>query len=140
MAIELSAALRPEYPQMPDCRGEAHGFWFRVDKVLVRTFLRWTGQHRAIWVVVASFALGAMMLTSLPWLARNDASQKVFGRVAVTGFVLAIPAFVALCLFVRCPKCRTRLIWRAISKDSHPNGLGVLLKATECPFCKFASD
>lgn len=102
------------------------------------TFLRWTGQHQAIGGVVALFMLGGLMLSSLPWMAQSDVGHKLFGRVAVTGFALAVPSFVGLCLFVRCPKCRTRLIWNAISKDAHPNGLRALLQATKCPFCQFA--
>jgi hypothetical protein len=83
--------------------------------------------------------LGGLMLSSLPWIAQSDdVDRNLFRRVALTGFALALPSFVGLCLFVRCPKCRTRLIWLAISKDAHPNGLSALLKATKCPFCQFA--
>ena len=37
-------------------------------------------------------------------MAQNDVGQKLFGKVVVAGFALAIPSFVGLCLFVRCPK------------------------------------
>jgi hypothetical protein len=78
------------------------------------------------------------MLISLPWMAQTDNGQRFFGRVAVTGFALAIPSFVGLCMFVRCPKFRTRLIWHAVNKTAHPHGLGALLNSLKCGFCGFA--
>jgi hypothetical protein len=60
----------------------------------------------------------------LEWI---DLNRPIGPWVLIVGFGLAIPAFVGLSVFVRCPHCRARVIWHAVSKDSHPHGVNGLL-------------
>jgi hypothetical protein len=87
-------------------------------------------------VTFALFMLGSMMVFAVAsgWV---DLMRWVGPWVLVTGFAFAIPAFVGLCVFVRCPRCRVRLIWHAVSKDAHPRGIAGILLAPKCPFCGF---
>ncbi len=59
--------------------------------------------------------------------------------VLLSGFALAIPAFVGLCAFVRCPRCGARVIWQAVSRDAHPPGTSGLLAAPQCPRCGYSA-
>jgi hypothetical protein len=103
---------------------------------LASTFLRWTGHQRAIALAFALLMLGSMMLLAVA-SGRVDIRRPVGPWVLLTGFALAIPAFVGLCVFVRCPRCRVRLIWYAISKTAHPHGIKDILLASKCPVCGF---
>lgn len=100
-------------------------------------FLKWTGHHRAIGLVFALFMLGCLMVlaVSADWMDLLDDSLGPW--VLLTGFALAIPAFIALCAFVRCPRCRARVIWHAVRKNAHPHGVNGILLATKCPFCGY---
>jgi hypothetical protein len=98
--------------------------------------LRWTGHHRTIAVVFALFMVGSLMVSG-PLLWIHSASDRTLLIDLCGGLALAIPTFTWLCVFVRCPRCRTRLIWHAVSKDDHPRGLNAMLLATKCPFCGF---
>ena len=72
----------------------------------------------------------------LEWV---DLNRPIGPWVLIIGFALAIPTFVGLCVFVRCPRCHARVIWHAVSKDSHPRGTNGLLIATKCPSCGFSA-
>jgi len=72
----------------------------------------------------------------LEWV---DLNRPIGPSVLIIGFALAIPAFVGLCVFVRCPLCRARIIWHAVSRDSHPRGTNGLLIAAKCPSCGFSA-
>jgi hypothetical protein len=108
----------------------------------VGKFLGWTGHQKAIGFGYALFMLGCMIVffairgwsTTLGPLTLMDRVRTVAALIGVAFF---ISSFIGLCVFVRCPRCRTRLVWHAVSKDAHPRGLNALLLATRCPFCGF---
>src|SRR5262249_46379140 len=100
-------------------------------------FLKWTGRQRAIGVTFALFMLGCLMVLAVEPLEWVDVTQPAGPRLLFTRFATAIPTFVSLCVFVRCPHCRVRLVWHAVSKDAHPRGIAGLLQAATCPFCGF---
>src|SRR5207247_1966532 len=99
--------------------------------------LKWTGHHRVVGVVSALFLLGCLIVLSVEPFEWVDPMRPIGPWAFLTGFALAIPALIGLCVFVRCPRCRVRLVWHAVSKDAHPRGLNGLLLATKCPFCGF---
>jgi hypothetical protein len=89
----------------------------------------------AIGFVFSLSMLGCLMVLMVrPFrLIDNPIAMGIY----VAGFVLAIPSFVGLCAFVRCPRCRVRLFWHAVSKEVHPGGLNGMLLWTHCPFCGY---
>jgi DNA-directed RNA polymerase subunit RPC12/RpoP len=101
-------------------------------------FLKWTGHQVGVGVAFGVCMIGCLMVLSvepLEWIALD---RPLRPWVLLTGFGLAIPAFVGLCAFVRCPRCRARVIWHAFSRDSHPHGTSGLLAAARCPHCGFS--
>jgi dipeptide/tripeptide permease len=100
------------------------------------TFLRWTGHQRAIAVGAIILVAGGIMVyaASSRWL---DATRPLTPFIFVAGHVLWLGAFVSLSAFVRCPRCRVRIVWQALSKAPHPHGLTTLWFAGACPFCGF---
>jgi len=103
----------------------------------VGNFLKWTGHRSVIGVGNALLLLGCLLVLAVEPFEWIDLRRPAGPWVLFTGFAVAIPAFIGLCVFVRCPRCRTRVIWHAVSKDAHPRGLNGLLLATKCPFCGF---
>ena len=111
--------------------------WRPADTEFVSHFLRWTGHHRAIGATFAVFILGSLLVLAVEPLEWIDVQRPIAPWLLLTGFAVAIPAFIGVCVCVRCPQCRARLIWHAVSKDAHPRGLNGILLATKCPFCGF---
>ena len=109
----------------------------RVLSARSSNFLKWTGHHRAISVAFAMFMLGCLMVLAVEPLEWVDIMRPVGPWVLLTGFALAVPAFVGLCVFIRCPQCRVPLMWHAVSKHAHPLGIKGILLAPKCPFCGF---
>jgi hypothetical protein len=107
------------------------------ESTVMSNYLRWTGHHRAIAVTFALLMLGCLMVLAVEPFGWVDIMRPVGSWALLTGFALAIPAFVGLCVFVRCPRCRVRLIWHAVSKNSHPRGINNIMLAPKCPFCGF---
>ena len=108
--------------------------------VSVRTYLRWTGQHRTISAAFGLFLLSAWMGMAVSPLEWIDLDHPMGPVILLSGLALTGLSFVGLCVFVRCPRCRARLLWHAVSKDAHPHGLNGLLLATKCPFCSFPEE
>jgi len=102
-------------------------------------FLKWTGHQVAIGVVFGVCMVGCLMVLSVERLEWIDLNRPVGPWALLSGFALAIPAFVGLCAFVRCPRRRARVIWQAVSRDAHPNGTSGLLAAPQCPRCGFSA-
>jgi len=102
-------------------------------------FLKWTGHQTAIAAVFALCMLGCLMVLSVEPLEWVDLNRPLGPWILLSGFGLAIPAFIGLWLFVRCPRCRARIVWHAVSRDAHPRGTNGLLMATQCPICRFSA-
>jgi hypothetical protein len=98
-------------------------------------FLKWTGHQPAIAVVFGLSLLGFAMTLAvdLEWI---DTFHPLGPWVSLTGLALTLGGFFGFCAFVRCPRCQTRVFWNAVSKQSHPNGIHGLLRATECTICR----
>jgi hypothetical protein len=103
------------------------------------TFLRWTGNQVATATGFAAMMMGNLMVLAVEPFEWIDPQRGVGVWVLLGGFAIAIPAFVGLCLFARCPRCRARVIWHAVSKREHPRGVNGLLLSPECPFCGFTA-
>ena len=71
-------------------------------------FIAATGQEVLVYVLLASFIGGA----ALSWIWREHAENCALCFAG--GLIIALLSFVLLCVVVRCPRCRTRLFWRAV--------------------------
>jgi len=58
--------------------------------------------------------------------------------VPIVGVALAAPAFTALCLLVRCQRCRYRLFWYAVSKRRQSDSIEWFRTAHQCPKCGYS--
>ncbi len=65
------------------------------------------------------------------WLGKDLAQLTL----PLTGVAIAVPAFVALCVFARCENCGYKLFWHAVSKRPHTDSTGWFFAARECPVC-----
>ena len=97
-----------------------------------KPFLAATGQMPFVYGVMALTIIGALSL----WLVQR---QPLRGTVVfwelISGVALTIVPFFAACFFVRCPNCKTRLVWHGATKRRVKFWLGELLLMTECPIC-----
>lgn len=101
------------------------------------TFLRWTGKQRWIVPVFLLGVIGNVLVLAVEPFEWIDPAQPASIWVLLAGFAIAIPAYAGLCAFVRCPRCRMRIIWMAVSKAPHPIGLNTLWWAPQCPCCAY---
>jgi hypothetical protein len=96
------------------------------------TWLAWTGQS---WRV-AAFS-GCLVGGTILLLAGSDGSIG-FGFVLL-GLVLWLSGVVGLLAFVRCSKCKARVIWKhAYNRESDPRFRG-LFTWTSCPLCGYSA-
>ena len=83
----------------------------------------------------------AGILATVPFWGRGLVSEGLvsedvaFGYAPMAGVLLGIPSFSLLCRMVKCRRCRHRLFWHAIAKQSHPQGLRWFFSARICPNC-----
>jgi len=110
-----------------------------TETVTSGSFLRWTGHQAVITSVFGLGMVGCLMVLSVEPLEWIDLNRPIAPWVLLSGFTLAIPALAGLCLFLRCPQCRERVVWNAVSKGSHPGGMNALLASAQCPSCGFSS-
>ena len=55
------------------------------------------------------------------------------------GFSVAAIGFLAGSLFVKCPKCGAKLLWKAVSEAPASRWLHWLLTLSQCPVCNYDS-
>lgn len=99
------------------------------------SFLARTGQ---LWKLHTGFglvALGLALMLATQAAGHATPDQVVAGVVVGVGSGLA--GVILLFGFVRCPKCRERLLWTAASTGSTDRWLLSLLRQQACPACGF---
>ena len=58
--------------------------------------------------------------------------------LVLTATLVAVASFVVLCTSIRCPRCRSKLFWRAARREPSSSWLPWLLNLKACPDCGFA--
>ena len=103
-----------------------------------KSFLKSNGQ---LWKVWLSITLAVFALVCVLVVLGGDAGDNPGGSmlIVVIGLVLAVGGFIWACISVRCPACKARLLWMAVSKQSHKTWLISLITQNECPSCGAAS-
>jgi hypothetical protein len=79
--------------------------------------------------------LGGILAAAPAWGPFFLSDNVAFVTAPVIGVAIAAPAFVALCLLVRCLRCRSRLFWYAVTKRRHNDSIEWFLTAHQCPQC-----
>ena len=79
----------------------------------------------------------ALVFLALKGMAGGNADVSAF--LILFGLGLALFGFVFGVLNVKCPKCKTRLLWKAIREKSSQNWFFWLMSLESCPICKNGS-
>ena len=90
---------------------------------------------------VSKFLVGIGLLitigVSLVWMflyaELTDYFVFMFLSTVVAAFVVAL----WLCLAIRCPRCKARIVWIAVHEHATGKWLSWLLTLTTCPRCNF---
>jgi len=86
--------------------------------------------------MLAILVIGGILAAAPAWGPFFLSDDAAFFTAPILGVAVAVPAFAALCLLVRCRYCRYRLFWHAVSKRSHRDSVEWFLRTRECPHCR----
>lgn len=79
-------------------------------------------------------AIGLGLVTlSLKGVAGENLNLSIL--LVLFGLGLALSGFVLGVLTVECPKCKARLLWKAVKEQSSQNWFGWLMRLDRCPVC-----
>ena len=95
---------------------------------------------KQMWKLKLTFLLaivGGLALFYGIYMINKDGKPDVVVPFMLGGIVLALGSLVFGSLSVRCPKCKTRWLWEAISKKSSNNWLAWLMAQPVCPSCNY---
>ena len=96
--------------------------------------IRRTGQGRRAAVALCGLIIGAALsVFGSAFLHPQNSTAGLFADVG--GVVLALGGFFFGCRSIRCPSCRARWVWDAVSRHAASQWLHALLSATVCPVC-----
>src|SRR5438093_10527118 len=83
-----------------------------------KSYIGRSGQSWKFWLGFVLLLIGFVLLMS--GFTPSMRSAPTLGAVVIlTGLGLSAVSFVWTCLSVKCRKCRTRLVWRAMKDQSH---------------------
>ena len=101
--------------------------------MLEKSYLRSSGQLWKLWLGLTLAVLGwiSIPLELAGYMGPGDAGSLLI----VAGVSVAVCGFVWASISIRCPKCKARLLWRAVRKQSHKTWLVSLVTDSECPNC-----
>lgn len=57
--------------------------------------------------------------------------------LALAGMSIGLASFLLALLFIRCPRCGSRWLWKAVSQQEHSQWLSTLLSNSTCPSCAY---
>jgi len=98
------------------------------------SYVKKSGQMWKVYILVGFPVLGMLFvllaLTSLPPSKANSAPL-----LAVAGIALGLVGSIFACISLRCPKCGTRLLWKALRERSSQSWLHWVMLSKSCPVC-----
>jgi len=102
------------------------------------SFLRHSGQF---WKLKLSFfgilLSGVVMFAGKYFIVDPNAEIRTRGGMLLLGgTALSLGCFIFAVVAIRCPYCRNRLFWEAVSKKDRKDWLPWLLSQDSCPNCK----
>jgi hypothetical protein len=104
---------------------------------MISPFVRKTGQTWKVvfgWTVIAA-GLAIIYGCLNGWFGSQ--SSETFALVVLCANLANVGAFVWMVQSIRCPRCRLRLFWHALSSKEHPSGLRWFSSFEECPSCRY---
>jgi DNA-directed RNA polymerase subunit RPC12/RpoP len=82
-------------------------------------------------------ALGVMFLGAAVWIASIVATAYITGWMGNIGALLCVIALAALGYDVRCPRCKTKIIFHSMGTQPPMSWLGTALRQPGCPTCGY---
>ena len=99
------------------------------------SYLKSSGQFWKIYLFfVLQLVAFALVMTAVS--VGHGQSAEQMALLLFTGLTLGFGSFVWTCFAVKCPKCKTRLFWKAVSGQSSQNWLIRLFALNNCPVCQ----
>jgi hypothetical protein len=86
-------------------------------------------------LLISVLMIGGILALAPLWGTLFLPEDAAYATVPITGVAVALPAFAALCLAIRCRGCGYRLFWHAVRKRTYNNSIEWFLTANECPQC-----
>src|SRR5438128_11906919 len=99
-----------------------------------QSYLRATGQLWKVGLFMLAPICGLLLIAVSLVMITQRTQLAVFCLLA--GIALAMAGLVWGCLAIRCPRCQTHLLWKALNGQAHENWLLWLLSFSACPYCE----
>jgi hypothetical protein len=100
------------------------------------SFARKTGQHRRLHAAQAVLLVGGLSIFA-GW-GTMDHPHGI--TLTLVGTVVAATGFIAMCLAVRCPRCRTAVVWHTFNTRAASEAQAAAAFQTTCPKCGYAPE
>jgi len=107
--------------------------------MLSNSYIGRSGQAWKVWLGAFFLLIGFLMIM-LVFIPAVRVLESIRMALLLGGIVFSALSLLWVCLAVRCKKCRTRLVWRAMKEQSHQKWLSYLLTSKECPYCDKAPE
>jgi hypothetical protein len=123
------------------CSGALHDFvvlcergvGFRIMKLT--SMIERSGQKWKVWMMYANILLGGTFVWLSDYLPGNT-DAELWAVLKGTGFLLFFLGLIFGIVFIRCPKCKDKWVWRAYSKI-HASKAHEWTDHTACPVCSY---
>jgi phage FluMu protein Com len=92
-----------------------------------------------MWKFYLFFTIFPFIGLALVFLALNGVipgDANLFSFLVILGLTLAASGFALGVLTIKCPKCKARLLWKAVKEQSHQNWFLWFMSFEKCPNCK----
>lgn len=105
--------------------------------MLHQTLLARSGQRwRMMWAMPAGEGLGlALVFLVIRNESRYMGQPGLAMSLVALGLTIAMSTMVWAALTIRCPRCATRLLWKAVTERGPTESLSWVLRLETCPVC-----
>ena len=101
-----------------------------------KSYVKSAGQTWKIYLFFMIFPLVGLVLlfSALNGAGGGNVNLSIF--LVLSGLGLSIVGFVLGVSTVKCPKCHTLLLWKAVKEQPHQNWYFWLMDLDKCPVCE----
>ena len=98
-----------------------------------RSFARKTRQHRRLYLAQAVLIVGGLAI-----MGGCRAMNETYGAtLTLIGTLVGAIGFIAMCMAVRCPRCRAAVVWHTFNTQSAAEAQDAAIFQTSCPKCGY---